>query len=77
MSGLQLGRKVFDIRCGICHPIGGPGDKTSSLTGLLPQDYNDILDMSEYLGEGMPPFTGDETERSALVRFLSSRGEAP
>ena len=79
IHGLRLGKKVFDVRCGICHPIGGPGDKTASLAGLSSQDYLDILEMSEYLGEGMPPFTGDETERSALVRYLATLhpGEAP
>jgi len=79
MHGLRLGRKVFDIRCGICHPIGGPGDKTASLAGLSSQDYSDILEMSEHLGEGMPPFRGDQTERSALLRYLATLhpGEAP
>lgn len=70
LEGVELGRKVYEIRCGTCHQLGGYNDKTASLAGLEASDYHDILDMAEDLGVEMPAFTGDQREREALVEFL-------
>jgi mono/diheme cytochrome c family protein len=70
LQGIKLGEKVFQIRCGKCHPIGSPRDKTKSLAGLAPEDYQEVLNNAAELGQGMPAFTGDETERSVLIEYF-------
>ena len=72
LQGVELGRKVFEVRCGRCHVQGGYGDKTGSLAGMTPEDYRGVLDMAADLGEGMPAFTGDATERAALIQYLGT-----
>jgi mono/diheme cytochrome c family protein len=72
LQGAKLGEKVFQIRCGKCHPMGSPHDKTSELAGLSPQDYQELLNNAAGLGPGMPAFTGDETERSALIAYFQT-----
>ncbi|MBI4403588.1 MAG: cytochrome ubiquinol oxidase subunit I [Deltaproteobacteria bacterium] len=72
LSGAALGRKVYDIRCGPCHIFGGFNDKSASLIGLNDQEYNDMLNIADDLGEEMPAFTGDEVERKALIEYLTS-----
>jgi mono/diheme cytochrome c family protein len=75
LSGIDLGRKVYDIRCGSCHEFGGFNDKFQSLVGLEREDYELILDMSDDLGEEMPAFTGSTEEREALIQFLMTLNE--
>lgn len=70
LQGAALGKKVYDVRCGKCHEIGGFNDKSSTLVGLEREDYEGILEMAEDLGEAMPAFTGDDTEREALIDYL-------
>ena len=75
LQGVELGKKVFDVRCGVCHAFGGPSDKTESLTGLTEDDYSNLLDIAADLGEGMPPFNADDTDRAALIAFLKTLGQ--
>jgi mono/diheme cytochrome c family protein len=70
LKGVALGQKVFAIRCGKCHPMGGRGDKTASLTGLTREDYSNLLDNAADMGVGMPAFTGDKIEREALIDYF-------
>jgi mono/diheme cytochrome c family protein len=70
LQGIKLGEKVFQIRCSKCHPMGSPQDKTKSLAGLTQEDYQNVLNNATDLGQGMPAFTGDETERSALIEYF-------
>jgi mono/diheme cytochrome c family protein len=70
LQGVKLGEKVFQIRCGKCHPMGSPRDKTESLAGLAKEDYQNMLNNAADLGLGMPAFTGDETERGALIEYF-------
>ena len=72
LEGVALGKKVYDIRCGKCHIFGGFNDKGESLIGLAEQDYIDILDMAGDFAEEMPDFTGDASERAALIQYLLS-----
>ncbi|NOY88219.1 MAG: hypothetical protein GXO93_02360 [FCB group bacterium] len=72
LRGVALGKKVFDIRCGKCHVKGGYQDNTESLTGLSDEDYNDLLDNAGDLAEQMPPFTGSNIERQALIKYFKS-----
>jgi mono/diheme cytochrome c family protein len=70
LQGVELGQKVFQVRCGKCHPMGGRGDKTNSLTGLTREDYSNLLDNAADMGVGMPAFSGDQGERAALIDYL-------
>ncbi len=72
LQGVALGRRVFDVRCGRCHAMGGPHDKTQSFAGLTDADYDNMLNMAADLGEGMPAFTADATERAALIAYLKT-----
>ena len=75
LKGVELGKKVYEIRCGKCHVIGGYNDKTESLTGLTDEDYNDLLDNASDYGDKMPAFTGDDFERKALIEYLGTLGK--
>jgi len=45
-------------------------DKTSSFEGLNQKDLENMLDSAANLGEGMPAFTGDASERAAIVSYM-------
>jgi mono/diheme cytochrome c family protein len=70
LSGVQLGEQVFRTRCGVCHMIGSSHDKSASLGGLKAQDYSDMLDQADVLGDGMPRFTASAEDRDALIQYL-------
>jgi mono/diheme cytochrome c family protein len=75
LTGVDLGKKVFEVRCGRCHEIGGYNDKTESLIGLEVDEIEDILDNASDYGEEMPEFTGDDAERSALIAYIQTLEE--
>ncbi len=72
LTGVALGEKVYEVRCGRCHEIGGYGDKSATLVGQDEDYYNLVLDMAGDLAPEMPAFTGDDTERAALIKYLLS-----
>ncbi|MEW6051188.1 MAG: c-type cytochrome [Candidatus Zixiibacteriota bacterium] len=72
LSGVELGKTVFDQRCAPCHWAGGVSDKTESLAGLSDQEYDDILTNAAELGDGMPAFTASEEERAALIAYFKT-----
>ena len=74
-QGIDLGRRAYDIRCGKCHVVGAASDKSKSFAGLKPDDIGGMLDMSADLGEGMPAYTGNATERTALIANLENLGK--
>jgi mono/diheme cytochrome c family protein len=71
-TGEELGEMVYTRRCACCHVVGSPDDKTKTLPGQTAQDYSDLLDQAESLGEGMPAFLADSTDRMALITYLTS-----
>jgi len=75
-SATDLGRQAFTVRCGKCHQPGTPSDKSKSFTGQSATDLNSLLDNLPELAEGMPAYTGNATERAALVGYLQSLGKA-
>lgn len=75
LKGVELGKKVYDIRCGKCHVFGGFNDKSESLMEMNEEDYHDLLDMAGDLSDEMPAFTGDDTERQAMIEYLKSLGK--
>lgn len=72
LEGVALGKKVYDIRCGKCHVIGGFNDKSDALLGLERSDYNDLLDNAGDFAEEMPDFTASKQDREALILYLLS-----
>ncbi|MGD8413297.1 MAG: c-type cytochrome [Candidatus Latescibacterota bacterium] len=75
LKGVELGAKVFEVRCGTCHVFGGYRDNRGTLVGLEKEDYDDILDNGADFGDGMPDFTGSAKEREALIQYLLSLEE--
>jgi mono/diheme cytochrome c family protein len=73
MEGVRLGKKVYEIRCGKCHFSGGRRDNIKAITGLSKEDYENILNNAPDLGLGMPAFTANQAERTALIEYLASR----
>lgn len=71
----DLGRRAYDIRCGLCHVLGSASDKSASFSGFSAGDFNDMLDTAADLGAGMPAYTGGAAERVALVAFLEKLGK--
>jgi mono/diheme cytochrome c family protein len=74
-QNIDLGKRSYDVRCGNCHVPGGYKDVSKSFAGLGADDLNGMLGMADSLGEGMPSYTGDATERAALVAFLQTLGK--
>ena len=72
----DLGRHAYATRCGKCHVLGMPSDKSKSFAGQSADDLNTMLDNLPELAEGMPAYTGNATERAALVAYLQSLGKA-
>ena len=72
----DLGRHAYATRCGKCHVLGTPSDKSKSFAGQSADDLNTMLDNLPELAEGMPAYTGNATERAALVAYLQSLGKA-
>jgi mono/diheme cytochrome c family protein len=74
LEGVALGRRVYEVRCGRCHVRGGWKDKTRSLEGLEPADYEELLTETEF-DPAMPRWTGSRVELDALVRYLATWGK--
>jgi mono/diheme cytochrome c family protein len=72
LQGSALGRKVYEIRCALCHEVGGPGDKLPQLRDLGAQDIGSLLDMASQLGDGMPAFNARDDERKAMIEYLTT-----
>ena len=72
----DLGRQAFTIRCAKCHKPGTASDKSKSFAGQSVDDLNTMLDNLPELADGMPAYTGNATERAALVAYLQSLGKA-
>ena len=72
LSGVELGRKVYEVRCGTCHVVGGYDDKSSSLVGLSDSDYNDLLNSAGELADEMPDFTASVEERRVMIEYLKT-----
>jgi mono/diheme cytochrome c family protein len=72
LSGVALGEKVYELRCGKCHVVGGFNDKSSSLAALDPEECKDFLEIAGDMSENMPAFTGDDIEREALAQYMAT-----
>ena len=75
-SAADLGRRAYATRCSRCHKLGTPSDKAKAFAGQSVADLNNLLDNLPELAEAMPAYTGNATERAALVTYLQSLGKA-
>jgi mono/diheme cytochrome c family protein len=69
---MELGRQVFETRCALCHSMGGTR-RPLELAGMDADTVEQLTRSLDDLNPNMPPFTGTEAERRALVEYL--RGE--
>ncbi len=76
VTGVELGEKVYQVRCGVCHEFGGYNDNLSSLTGLSKEEYDEFLESSGDIDDDMPRFSGDAAEWRALVQYLMTLKES-
>jgi len=72
LKGIELGKKVYEVRCANCHVIGGFNDKWPTLQGMSADDYRDILASAGDISPEMPAFTGPPEEREALIAYFVS-----
>ncbi len=75
-AGLELGRQVYEARCGSCHVVGGFSDVRETLVDFDAEEIDEVLSDNE-MSEEMPRFDGDDKERQALIEYiLSWKGSA-
>ena len=71
LEGKALGEKVYEVRCGRCHVLGGYNDKMPKIR----EDGWELEDLEEVVTEGyekgMPSFEEPESERAALLEYLA------
>ena len=75
LEGRALGEKVYEVRCGRCHVIGGHNDKSETLTGMTKEDYLDIFEAFGDISEEMPALTATTQDKEALAEYLESLDE--
>jgi mono/diheme cytochrome c family protein len=72
LAGVELGKKVYEIRCGKCHVIGGYNDKAETIAGLTDADYTELRATSGELDEFMPAYSGSDEDWNAMVEYLKT-----
>jgi mono/diheme cytochrome c family protein len=66
---MEVGRQVFEMRCALCHTLRGKR-RPLDFTGMDADTITDFTRSLSDLNPNMPPFTGTEAERHALVVYL-------
>jgi mono/diheme cytochrome c family protein len=72
----ELGRQQFEMRCAMCHTLNG-ARRPLDFTGMDFDTVNGFVGQLSDLSPNMPPFTGSDAERKALVNYLLSAGNKP
>ena len=72
LSGVELGKKVYELRCGKCHVIGGFNDKAATIAGGTDDDYANLRASAGELDEFMPAYTGSDEDWNAMVAYLKT-----
>jgi len=70
-TGAELGRRVLQQRCAMCHTVKGKF-RPLDLGGTDADSIDGMLQQLDSLNPDMPPFHGTEAERKALAVFLQS-----
>ncbi len=71
----ELGKQQFEVRCAMCHTLNGKR-RPLDFTGMDSDSVNGMVGQLSDLSPDMPPFTGTEAERAALVQYLLRGGSA-
>ena len=71
---MEVGRHVFEMRCALCHTLRGKR-RPLDFGGMDADTVTDFTRSLSDLSPNMPPFTGTETERHALVVYLRGAGK--
>ncbi len=71
VANAELGRRVFQQRCSMCHTVGGKF-RPLTLSGTDADAIDGLLQQLDSLDSDMPAFHGSERERKALANFLQS-----
>jgi len=66
------GRLAWDLHCGLCHTLDGYRSLRPSLEGMTRDELDETLDFLSDLTDEMPPYLGDDVERSHLLDYLES-----
>lgn len=63
----DAGSMAFEQHCGSCH---GAEELLPAFAGLEPAEVREMLETLDEISDEMVPFAGNDTEKTALVRFL-------
>ena len=69
------GARAYQVRCGKCHVLGTPTDKSKTFAGQNADDLSSVLDALPDLSADMPAYTGGKVERAALIAYLQQLGK--
>ncbi len=67
---LKIGKELFRAQCASCHTVGGYQDVVPHLVDRTQEDLEIILSELPSFRGFMPPFAGNERERTALAKWL-------
>jgi len=71
-SEMEIGQKVFQERCALCHTIKG-ARRPLDFGGADFDTVDGMLQQLDSLTPEMPPFTGTEAQRHALANWLRAQ----
>jgi cytochrome bd-type quinol oxidase subunit 1 len=71
----DAGKELFKEQCQSCHTVSGYNAIKPLVNGWTKDDIYDVVGKLQRVKSFMPPFCGTETERHALVEFLSHLDE--
>lgn len=71
-SEMEIGQKVFEERCALCHTIKG-ARRPLDFGGADFDTVDGMLQQLDSLTPEMPPFTGTEAQRHALANWLRAQ----
>lgn len=71
-NGIAYGRDLFVAQCGSCHTETGYRSMKKRTVGWDATFSKDILAHIQMLRGAMPPFAGNDADRAALGRYLTS-----
>jgi mono/diheme cytochrome c family protein len=71
-SGIAYGQDLFLAQCGSCHAVSGYRSMSTRTYGWDATFAKNMLAHIQMLRGGMPPFAGNEADRTALGEYLGS-----
>lgn len=72
------GKVVWLRRCGQCHSVSAEFRPVAdAFAGQKPEDIGETISSIEGFSDKMPPWTGNDIERNALAKYLSTACASP